>query len=200
MVYDRCDNIPVGHSHVVEETLRGRRTVGKETSVFAFTCLAQSVGAGVPEYLTSLGVAERHKKDIAVLLQRPVQVPQLSINLGNNNIGTQILGHIAQERSRSGFEGFGGDRGGGVAVANVKSDVDLWVRAIFGLFEVLLPEFLEELVSLNHNFGEDIGARGLLGLRIRIFWRGSGGFRGFLGLRFSGRPHGEILGGFRCHV
>lgn len=168
--------------------------------VSTFTGLSQGVSTGVPKYLTGLGVAERHKKHITVLLQRPVQIPQLSINLGDNNIGTYFLGHITQERSRGGLEGFGGDRGGGFAITNVKGNIDLWVGTGLGLLEMLLPEFLEELVSLDHEVWEGIGARGLLGFRFRIFWRGRGSFRGVVSLRFSGRPHRQILGGFGCHL
>jgi hypothetical protein len=166
--------------------------MGKKTAIFTFTCLTQTVSTGVPEDLTGLGVAERNKKNLAVLLQRTIQVPQLLIvNFGYDNIGSDILGNIAQERTRSGLEGFGRDRRE-VAVANVKGNGDFGVRAVLGLFEILLPEFLEELVSLNHEFWENIGSRGLL---FRIFWRGSG----FRGLRVGGRPHRNILGGFGGH-
>jgi hypothetical protein len=173
--------------------------VGQLAFVETLTCLTQGVSARVPEYLTGLGVAERHKKHTAVLLERPVQIPQLSINLSDNNIGTDILRHITQERTRSGLEGFGGDRGGGVAVANVEGNVDIWVGTVLGLLKILLPEFLKELVSLDHDLREGIGVWVLLRFRIRIFWRGSGGFRGWFGLYASGRPHREILGSFRCH-
>jgi hypothetical protein len=69
------------------------------------------------------------------------------------------------------------------------------VRAVLGFFEVLLPKLLEELVSLDHDLWENIGTRGLL---LHIFWRGSS-FGGVTGLRFGGRPHGEILGSFGGH-
>jgi hypothetical protein len=60
----------------------------------------------------------------------------------------------------------------------------------------LLPEFLEQLVSFDHDLWEGIR---LLGFRILIFWRGSGSFRSVFSLHFSGRPHRKILGGFGRH-
>lgn len=172
----------------------------KKTSIFTFACFSQAVSTGVPEDLAGLGVAERQQGNLAVLLQRPVEIPQLSINLGNNDVGAQILGNIAQERARGGLEGFGGNRMWDIAIANIELDVDLGVRAVLGVLEVLLPEFLEQVVALDHDLGENIGARGLLGFRVRIFRRGSRGFRSVAGLRFGGRTRGEVLGGFGRHI
>jgi len=101
--------IPVRHSHVVEETLGSRGTVRQKTAEFALACLTESVGRGMPENLPRLIVTERKKKDCAVTLQGTVQIPKFSVNLRNNHIGAHILGHVAQERSRSGFVSLGGD-------------------------------------------------------------------------------------------
>jgi hypothetical protein len=138
-----AQDIPIRHGHVVEETLRSRGTMGKKTSIFTFTCLSQSVSTRVPEDLAGLGVAEGHKKNLAVLLKRAIQIPQLSINLSNNNIGAQVLGHVSQEGSWGGLVGFAGDRGGGISIANIQCNSDLGVRTGLGLFEVLLPELFE---------------------------------------------------------
>jgi hypothetical protein len=124
------DNIPVRHGHIVEETLGSRGTVGQRTSVLAFTCLSQTVSTGVPEDIAGLGVAEGKQDDPAVLLQNTVQIPQFTIDLGNDNIGADVLGNITQERGGSGLVCFGGDRRGGVAVENVESDGDFRVRLV----------------------------------------------------------------------
>lgn len=97
------------------------------------------MSTGVPEDLAGFGVAERQKKDLGVLLQRPVQIPQLSIDLGNNNVGSQVLGHVSQERSRGGLVGFAGNRRGGVAIANIQGNGNLGMGTVLGISEVLLP-------------------------------------------------------------
>lgn len=185
--------VPSGNGHIVEETLRGWGTVGQETPEFTLTGLAESVGTGVPEHVPTLGVLERNQRNCAVALQGTVQIPQFSVDLRNNHIGTHILGHVAQERSWGGLVGLGG-YGGGVTVADIEGDVNLGVRAGLGLLQVLLPKLLKELVTLNQPVWENIGSGGLF---FGIVWRGSGGFR--IALSLGGRPHGQILGSVGSH-
>jgi hypothetical protein len=152
----------------------------------------------MPKDITSLGVAKRNQKNLAVALQRAVQIPELSIDLSNNHIGAHILGNIAQERSGGSLVGLGGD-GGGVAVANVEGNVDFGVRAVLGLLEMLLPKLLEEIVTLDQPLRQAIGSRGAL--RFGVLWRGSGGLRSALSLVNSSvnSSDGQIPGGVRSH-
>lgn len=190
-----ADNIPVWHCHIVEETLRRWGSVGKQTSIFALTGLAQAVSAGVPENFLAFGRIERNVRHLRILLKWPVQVPKLAVDFGNNNVGAQLLRDILQQLGRSGLEGLCSD-GGRLAIAEIDRDVNIWVGLVLELLQILLPELLEELVALNNEIGEIVGgSRSLFGRRL---WRGLCG--GVRSRRSLGRPGGEVLGTFRSHV
>jgi hypothetical protein len=81
--------ILVRHGHVIEETLRGGRSVGKKTPILALASFTETVSAGVPEDFPTLGVAKRHIGHSTITLQWATEIPKpFSLNLGNDNVST----------------------------------------------------------------------------------------------------------------
>jgi hypothetical protein len=116
--------------------------VRKQTSILAFASLAQTVSAGMPEDFSSFGVFERDVCDGTLALQGAVQVEELAVDLGDDHGGAHLLGNILEKLARSGLPSFGGDNRR-VSVAEIESDIDLGMRLVFHLFEILLPQFLK---------------------------------------------------------
>lgn len=127
---------------------------------------------GVPENLASLGVVEGNVGNLAVAFERTAQIPQLVVNLGDDHIGTQILGHVLEEMSRSILPGLGGDDRA-LSVAEVDGDIDIGVGLVLELLEVLLPQLFEEVVTLDNEVGERVYRRiDLIRRGFGQIWRG----------------------------
>lgn len=126
--------------------------MGEQTPIFALASLTQAVSTRVPEDFPSFGIFESHIGNSTVAFQRSAQVPELVIDLCKHNSGTQFLGHILEKLGGGSFPGFGGDLFL-VAVAGLQGDGNFGVRLVLGLFEILLPKLLEEVVALNDEIG-----------------------------------------------
>lgn len=142
----------------------------KKTPIFTFTSLTQTVSTGMPKHLPTLGGIERDIRNGTIPLQRTSQIPKLlPVNLRNNSIRADILGYVSQKKSRSSLPSLPDD-GGRVRATEIEGDFDLRMRPVLQFFDVLLPQFLEEVVSLDNEIGERIGLlrRGLCGMIARI--------------------------------
>lgn len=148
-------NVPIGHGHIIEETLGGGGTVRKKTSELALTGLSQGVRAGVPENLFSLGVLKWHIRDGTITLERATKIPEFLVHLRDNDASTQFLGDVLQKLSGGGLEGLRGDIGG-VAVTKFDGDIDVVVGLVLELFQILLPQFLEEVVTFDDKIGKTV--------------------------------------------
>lgn len=86
------------HVAVVVEAILDGRAVAEASTVYPLERLAEDVSARVPEHLLRLAVVELEQLQAAVALQRPVQVPQYIVHLGDDRVVGQTLadalGHV----------------------------------------------------------------------------------------------------------
>ena len=93
----------------------------------------------MPKHFPALIGIKRHIRHRAIAFERTAQIPEfITIDLGNDNVGTEFLRRILKKLGGGGLPGFRWN-GGGASIVQIEGDIDFGVRAILDLFKVLLP-------------------------------------------------------------
>ncbi|KAI6760208.1 hypothetical protein HG531_013409 [Fusarium graminearum] len=91
--------------HIVVESRRilGRGTVAEVASEASLSGLSENMSRRVPEYLLSFGVVEVEEFNLAALLERSSQIPQLTVNSGDDSALEKGLGNVPGNGTGSGL-------------------------------------------------------------------------------------------------
>jgi len=137
------NRLGVGESHFVVETILDRGTNAQTATESSLASLTQNVSTRVPEDLLSLGVFEIKQFQLAALLQRAVQIPQLSIDLRDDGALEQRLADSTGDLGRGGFPGLANED---FTVGH--SNVDVLARLLSNPCVVLSLDSVEDLVAV----------------------------------------------------
>eukprot|EP00053_Salpingoeca_punica_P013384 m.120929 g.120929 ORF g.120929 m.120929 type:complete len:748 (-) comp16189_c0_seq1:23-2266(-) len=166
---------------VVVEAVLDRRAVAEAAAGVQLHSLAENVCAGVPEHSLGLVVVELEEHKVAVTLQRAGVVPQLAVDLADDNIAREALAdaHGYVERGRA----------PGLALDNLAVwQLDLDGRGHLGgkLGLVLCVQLVEDLDAIGNVRGSGVHrGRSLLLLRLLVLLLGAAG----INLRRSSSLH-----------
>ena len=182
------------HRHVVVEAawLVDRRADAQEALVAALECLAQDVRRRVPEGVLALGRVEHKELELAVGLERALQVPRLAVDAGHHG----VLCEAGRDR-RSNVERRRLPRDSVLDGAVRQRDLDR--NVLLGGAGLLLLDALPHREAVRHVLGqrEVVGGELLLGstlaaaLLAALGGCGSGSSSGLSG------DGSNLLGGFR---
>jgi hypothetical protein len=88
--------------HVVVEAVLDGWTIAEASAIGQLHGLAHQVSSRVPEHILALLVVELQQLEVAVALERPIQVPELVVDLGNHCIVGEALADLLGYLVRSG--------------------------------------------------------------------------------------------------
>ena len=83
----------ITHTHLIVEAFVCGRANAQMAAIVSFSRLTENVGRRVPEHTLSLRMVKVKQLQCCVSLQRTLQVPQLTVHLGNHNALAQALGN-----------------------------------------------------------------------------------------------------------
>jgi hypothetical protein len=93
----------VGHIVIKTRGVLGGGTVAEIASKASLSGLAENMGRRVPENLLSFGVVEVEELELAALLKRSGQIPQLAINSGDDGTLKKRLGDALGDSAGGGL-------------------------------------------------------------------------------------------------
>lgn len=116
--------------HIIVKSTFNRRPITQMSTVNAFHRWTDRMRWTMPEHSLPFGIVKLDQLQWAIAFQRPIKIPQFTVDLGDDRCIGKTLTDSSSHGIRCGFPGFAGDH---FAVGQRNVDVGAWLCGHFGI-------------------------------------------------------------------